>query len=278
MNEQRVTELDGFNKLVRGRDAVYLANENDVFVGRALILYGEYCQAEYELFDQLCPAGSFIAELGANCGAHTVRLAKKVGLGGQVVAYEPQPVVFQNLCGTISLNSLMNVNCLPYGLAAETGVLKIPALDYRQENNFGGISIDQVSDGTIPVPIHRFDDVYPYDRLDFLKIDVEGMERDVLIGASASIAKHQPIIYIENDNQEKSAALISWLFEAGYKLWWHRPLLFNADNYFQNAINIYGPTSSQNMLAIHNSISADIALPEITDINDFPVGHKNFVP
>jgi len=275
MNEPRVLDLIGFNKLVRGRDALYLANENDVYVGRALIQYGEYCHAEYDLFDRILGPDAFIAEIGANCGAHTVRMASKVGLRGRVVAFEPQPVVFQTLCGTIALNSLMNVDCLPYGLAAEPGSTKIPALDYRVENNFGGIGLDSSSNGNIPVPLCRFDEVYTYDKLDFLKIDVEGMERDVLIGARNTVQKLRPVIYVENDNQEKSPALITWLFDAGYRLWWHRPVLFNPDNYFGNSVNIYGAICSQNMLAVHGSVSTEIALPEITDIDDFPSTNFN---
>lgn len=267
---ERVLELDGFNRLVRGRDALYLANENDAFVGRSLITYGEYNQEEYDLMSRLVPPGSFVAEVGANIGAHTVRLAKHVGLAGRVVAYEPQPVVFQTLAGTIALNSLMNVDCLPCGLGAADGQVIFPPIDYRKPNNFGGLSLIGLTGSGTPVRIARFDDIYPYARLDFLKIDVEGMERDVLEGATETISRLQPLIYVENDQREKSPELIRWLFDAGYRLWWHLPALYNPDNHFGVAEDVFDGVRNVNMLGGHRDRPVNIAMTEVSDDREFP--------
>lgn len=266
----QVIDLDGFNKIVHGRDAMYLVNQNDTYVGQAILRYGEYGQQEFALLSSISGPGSVVAEIGANMGAHTVRLAKHVGMQGRVIAYEPQPVIFQSLCGTIALNSLMNVECYPYALSEKTGHLVLPALDYRQQNNFGGISFENAAEQGIPVPLNRFDDVYVLPRLDLIKIDVEGMELHVLKGAEDTIRKFRPVIYMENDQKLKSPDLLQWLFDHDYRVWWHTPALFNADNHFQNAENVYGNISSLNVLAIRRDAEANIALNEITDVNDFP--------
>jgi FkbM family methyltransferase len=265
-----VTRLDGFNVLVNGRDAYYLANENDAYVGRSLIEYGEYGQEEFELLSKLVQAGSYVVEIGANIGAHTVRLAKSVGLSGRVVAFEPQPVVFQTLAGTMSLNSLMNVDCLPYGVGREPGQVMFPAIDYRKPNNFGGLGLTDLPEGANPVRIVTLDEIYAYDRLDFLKIDVEGMELDVLIGAQRCLQKFQPALYVENDIPEKSPELIRHLFDVGYRLWWHLPALFNPDNYFSKSENHFENTRSVNMLGLPKDRAVDIALTEIQSPNEFP--------
>lgn len=270
MNEPKILDFDHFNKIVHGRDAVYVANANDIYVGQALIRYGEYGQQEFGLLSAVTGQGSVIAEIGANMGAHTVRLAKHVGLQGRVVAYEPQPVMFQALSGTIALNGLMNVDCFPYALSSTTGFLNIPNLDYRQQNNFGGISFEKPAEGGLPVPQNRFDDVFVLPRLDMMKIDVEGMELEVLKGAEELTSKFRPIIYMENDNQPKSAALLQWLFDHDYRVWWHTPALFNPENYFGNAENVFGNVCSLNVLAIRRDANAEIALKEITDVNEFP--------
>lgn len=270
MNSNRVIDLDGFNKIVHGRDASYIANANDTYVGQALIEYGEYGQQEFALLSAITSAGSVIAEIGANMGAHTVRLAKHVGLQGRVVAFEPQPVMFQALCGTIALNGLMNVDCFPYALSSETGHLQIPHLDYRQQNNFGGISFERPAEGGLPVPMNRFDDVFVLPRLDMMKIDVEGMELSVLKGAEAMVSKFRPVIYMENDNKPKSPALLQWLFDHDYRVWWHTPALYNAENYFQNPKNAYGSVCSLNVLAIRKDADASIGLNEVTDASAFP--------
>ncbi len=267
---KQAIDLDGFNKIVHGRDATYLVNQNDTYVGQALLRYGEYGQQEFALLSAITSPSSVIAEVGANMGAHTVRLAKHVGMQGRVVAYEPQPVMFQALCGTIALNSLMNVDCYPYALSSEAGQLVIPALDYRQQNNFGGISFVTPADQGLTVPLNRFDDVYQLPRLDLMKIDVEGMELSVLNGAETMINKFRPVIYMENDHQSNSPALLQWLFDHDYRVWWHAPALFNADNFFQNAENIYGSVSSLNVLAIRRDADTNIGLTEVTDVNSFP--------
>lgn len=260
----------GFNRIVRGRDAVYLVNENDAYVGRSLIEYGEYCEQEFDILKQMCGPGSFVAEVGANIGAHTVRMAKHVGLSGRIVAYEPQPVVFQALCATVALNSLMNVDCYPFALAEAEETARFPAINYYVANNFGGINFESLPEGTIPVPVRRFDDSYLHDRLDLLKLDVEGMELRVLKGARKSIERFHPYIYLENDNREKSAALISWLFEADYRLWWHTPALYSPGNFFANSENVFAGVHSINMLGVHSSLTTTVPLKEVTSADEFP--------
>src|SRR5262249_42775148 len=86
-----------------------------------------------------------------------------------------------------------------------------------------------------------------------MKIDVEGMEQQVLEGAKSVLTAHQPILYVENDRLEKSADLIGWLINKGYRLYWHLPRLFSATNYFDRTENIYGKTVSVNMICIPRS-------------------------
>lgn len=266
----RITELDGFNVLVRGRDALYIANRNDIFVGRALCLYGEYAEEEYRVLDTIAQPGCVVVDVGANLGTHAVRLAKKVGLGGRVIAVEPQPPLFQAMAGTMAINGLMNVDCWPYILSDAAGRTVLPALDYRAENNFGGIGFQADAEAGIVVPKVRFDDVFHLPRLNLMKIDVEGMELDVLHGAEASIAAHRPALYLENDRSDASPALLQWLFDADYRVWWHFPKLFNPQNAFGNTENIYGSAVSMNVLAMPKEATVQIDWPEATDANWFP--------
>ncbi len=269
----KIITLDGFTHIVHGRDATYVALETDYYVGRSLLTYGEYCEQEIEILKHLSTVGNYVAEIGANSGAHAVRLAKHITQSGRLVAVEPQPVLFQAMAATMSVNSLMNVDCLPYALSAEPGMLALPSFDYAKLNNFGGISMIDLPPGSIAVPKHRFDDIYFYEQLNLIKIDVEGMELDVLKGAAKSIEKHHPNIYLENDRRESSPALIQWLFDAGYKLWWHQPALFNPDNYFGHAEDIFGDIRSINMVCVHESLPTETGMTAINTVDDYPFVH-----
>ena len=95
-------------------------------------------------------------------------------------------------------------------------------------------------------------------RLDLLKADVEGMEQAVLEGASATIERCRPLLYVENDREEKSAALLACLQSMGYVGYAHAPPLYSPANYFGEANNPFGNIISMNVLAIHQSVPTNI--------------------
>lgn len=260
--EYRVVDGE-MNRLVRGRHGLTLYNKHDKYIGRSLDQYGEFSQLEVELFEQVIRPGSVVVEAGANIGVHTVPLARLVGETGRVHAFEPQPTVFQTLCANVALAGLTNVLCHHSAVGDAAGAIVVPSIDYRQENNFGGLALGEFQQGE-KVPVVTIDSLN-LPACHFLKADVEGMELAVLRGAKGTIEKFKPILYVENDRQEKSAALVQQIRELGYKLYWHRPPLFNLGNYFENRENIFGTVISANMLCIHGSVKSSISgLKEVT--------------
>ena len=223
-------------------------NVNDIYIGRSLHEYAEFSEGEVEVFLQAVKPGQVVLEVGANIGAHTVWFAKAVGPSGAVMAFEPQRLVFQTLFANIAINSLPNVHCLNVAVSSSPGQLHVPVLDARIENNFGGIGLGSYTSGEI-VPVITIDGMN-ISRCNFLKIDVEGMELDVLKGAAKTIARLMPVLYVENDRPEKSDELIRYIDSLGYNLYWHRPPYFNPDNYAGNTENIFGNLVSLNMLCV----------------------------
>lgn len=274
-SSNKVEQLPGFNKLVRGRHGLYIANENDVFIGRALIHYGEYSELEWNLLEQFCKPGRVVVEVGANIGCHTVAIGKAVGASGRVVAIEPQPVTFQALCANLALNSLTNVDAINCGCGSNRQTLSLPRIDYAHEGNFGAVGLQgyTTTASSISIDIQRLDDLLaPYKMVNLLKIDVEGMESEVIEGASEVIRAFRPTMYVENDRPQKSRMLIDLIRGMGYRIWWHIPPCFNPDNYFANTHNLYPDIGSFNMLCIHSTIAANIAgLDEVVDGTHHPL-------
>lgn len=222
---------------------------HDRFIGRSLAVYGEWSELECALFAQVLGPGQVAVEVGANIGVHTLHLAKLVGPQGMVLAFEPQRVLFYLLCANLALNEQFHVRA--YGLAVgdSVGLAKVPPVNYGRDGNFGGVSLstaDAAGEDVQLVTLDRF----TLPSLQLLKIDVEGMEREVLLGARETIARHRPLIYVENDRQEKSPQLIGLLQQLGYDLHWHVPSLFNPDNFAGRRDNIFGQIRSINMLGI----------------------------
>jgi FkbM family methyltransferase len=237
-----------FNRVKECRSGTMLYNVNDIYIGRSLELYGEWSKDETDLFKQVIRPGMAVVEVGANIGAHTVFLAQAVWPAGWVLAFEPQRIVFQTLCANLALNSIINVDARQVAVGDANGTLLVPMFDFSKENNFGGVWLGTHTKGE-PVPVVTLDSLNLI-RCDFLKIDVEGMEKQALDGAVATIARFKPVMYVENDRPDKSAELIRAIDALGYQMFWHMAPLFRADNHAGNPQNVFGDVVSANMFCI----------------------------
>ena len=243
---------DAFNKLQECKHGQMLYNVNDQYIGRSLDLYGEFSEGEIDLFRQLGKPGQVIVEVGANIGAHTVFLAQQVGMTGRVLAFEPQRLVFQTLCANLALNNIANVLAFQQAVGATPGEIVVPLLDWRREQNFGELALGQYQEGE-RVPVTTIDS-FNLPRCDFIKVDVEGMEIEVLKGATQTIARTRAFLYVENDRRDKAPALVRFIDSLGYDMFWHAPPLFNPDNYRKNTENVFGQIVSLNMFCMHKSV------------------------
>jgi FkbM family methyltransferase len=239
---------------------------HDAYIGRSLHVYGEYSEGELELFRQLLRPGDVAVDVGANIGALTVGLGRMVAPGGAVIAFEPQRTIFDILRQNLQSNGLANVTAYRRAVGSQPGSIRVPPLDYAGPENFGGVSLggahgDQVEVVTL--------DSLNLPRLRLLKVDVEGMEHEVVLGAQATIARLQPALYIENDRNDRSRALISLLFDIGYRLWWHITPLFNPENFFRHPRDVFGNVASFNMIGFPRRDPPAIQLPEILSPDDF---------
>lgn len=271
MSRSRLLETDGFNNLAKVEEGYYLYNQNDIYIGRAIEKYGEFSSLEMQVLKQLCAPSDVVIEVGANIGGHTVGLARRVGQQGRVLAFEPQRLVFQTLCANVALNSLVNVDCYWAALGTKAGVVIVPEPNPAQQNNFGGLSLLGAQQGQ-QVDCFTLDRFISLPRVRLIKIDVEGMEADVLGGGLELIQKFKPFLYVENDRIEKSEALMHLISSLGYRMFWHLPPLFNADNYYAETENIYPGIVSVNMICVHQESPIKIdGFTEVTDFSHHPM-------
>lgn len=146
------------------------------------------------------PLNSVVVDGGANIGLISIPVAQAVReKGGVVHAFEVQRMLFYALCGSAALNDLENLRAHRIGLGEARAVLKVPPINYGVPQDFGMVSlINQAeSSGTDDVEIASIDEL-ALPRLDFLKLDVEGMEIDALKGARRMIEEHLPWCWIEH--------------------------------------------------------------------------------
>lgn len=264
-------ETGGCNELAPCHGGLMLFNRNDTYIGASLREYGEFSGEESELFRLIVQPGRTVLDVGANIGPHTVGLSRLVGSAGAVHAFEPQRLIFQLLCANVALNSCTNVFTHQAAVGAVSETLLVPWLDPAEPHNFGGLSLLGSRPGE-PVPVITIDSLGLPD-CQFIKLDVEGMETEALRGAVATIARLRPILYVENDRQARSVELIGLIQSYEYRLYWHLPPLYRANNFRAAARNIFGKKVSVNMICIPAEIpqSSLTNLREVTGPTDHVV-------
>ncbi|HUL56525.1 MAG TPA: FkbM family methyltransferase [Usitatibacter sp.] len=246
----RLLQGAGFNQLAQVAEGYCLYNVNDAYIGASIARYGESAGLETRLLAELCHPGDVVMDIGANIGVHTMAFARRVGPGGAVIAFEAQRLVFQSLCANVAINSLANVECHWAAVGARRGVLTVPELAFDRPNNFGGVSLAGAREGR-PVPVVALDDFAAIPRLRLVKVDVEGMEAEVIEGAAKLIARLRPILYVENDRVDSSPRLIRMIAALGYDMYWHVAPLFNPANFYGVAENAFPGLAAFNMLCVH---------------------------
>lgn len=246
-----------FNELAPTRHGPMLYHANDRYIGASLRKYGEFSPGEGRLFAQILRPGDVVVEAGANFGAHTVHLSRLVGNEGAVFAFEPQRLVFQCLCANLAINGLSNVQAIHAALGSRRGALLVPVIIPDADSySYGSYSALDHDEGE-PVQMHTIDTL-GLGRCSMLKVDVEGMETDVLRGASALIRKTRPVLYVENDRFEWSEELLNLMFGWRYDLWWHLPSLFYTDNYNGDTEDIFPGVVSLNVLGVPTERKLDL--------------------
>lgn len=158
--------------------------------------------------------GVVALDCGANIGVHSVEWAKLMKDWGSVIAVEAQERVFYALAGNITLQNCFNARAIWAAVSNVPGELSFPEPDYRAQGSFGSFElkprvgtefIGQAIDYAKPTSTVKtiMIDGMGLERLDLLKIDVEGMEAEALQGGVETIRRCKPILFVETIKSDK---------------------------------------------------------------------------
>jgi FkbM family methyltransferase len=170
------------------------------FIGQSL-LDGGYETVESDFAANFLKPGMTVLDVGAHRGFHTLLFSRKVGKHGHVLSFEPSPPDGKRLRLHLKLNQCRNVEVIQCALGEEDGAANLYAVPANSVLN----SLRPPSTGfptcTIPVPVRKLDGVLshaPFQRVDFMKLDVEGGELGVLKGAEQLLSTvPRPVILCE---------------------------------------------------------------------------------
>jgi len=177
------------------------------------------------------PSGSIILDIGANFGVHSLVLADSIK-NSTIYAIEGTDFAFEKLSKNIKLNSHLN-NILPeqiYLSSEEKNTAisvsaswNVKFIQDKKRNKLDGGFAKDITNAQW-LSLDKWIDLKNLDRVDFIKLDVDGNELDVLMSAQLTIKRFAPLIYIElspihfEKNPLVFDEMITLLVGHGYKL------------------------------------------------------------
>lgn len=259
IEDRNVLNVGRLNVVVRVRDGLLCLNRYSP-IGRSILFYGEHGHNELAFCGQFLKKGDVVFDVGAHQGTHSLTFARTVEESGAVYSFEPQRIMFQNLCASVALNSLANVYAFNNAVGEDAGSVRIVSYDYAKRAHFSGMKISAENTGEeIPlIALDSFAQSRGLNQVNFLKIDVEGMELSVLLGAQKLVSSNRPIVYCEyhhvsGSNEAHAAKLREFFVSRDYAMFLHEPLGFNAQNYYGYAADRFKGGKDHNAICIHSS-------------------------
>jgi FkbM family methyltransferase len=228
--EHRIDRPIDFRWYERLRIRLYLGND----LSLCLYVLGAFEPNEFVFLRSALEPGMVVLDGGANEGLFSLYAARRVGSSGAVLAVEPSTREFERLEANVALNRLDNVRAFKLALGSRVGEARLAVARSRHAgmnaidagDPGGGLADWAASRET--VDLETIDELVArsgLERLDLVKLDVEGSEVDALDGARATIERFQPTILLEAEEARLASQgrskqdLVQALGELGYELW-----------------------------------------------------------
>ena len=269
-----VTDNNKKVTIVITRLGTFVFPVEDEVIAKSMQLYGEWAGIELSVIENFIRAGDVVLDIGGYYGTHAISFAEMVGSAGRVITFE---------------GSIANFDVLRENVVAYSG---LGIIEPRQEilsassEDLFELAINPTNFGAShPLRSSSFDkcaqlsgsslDQINFEMVNFIKIDVEGMEDQVLRGAQALLRKFSPIVFFRVNTIEGGRLTISAFVGHNYDFFGCVTPLYNRNNAFNNEKNIFGNATECGVFAIPTNSSVEVIkalsnlnLPKISTPDD----------
>jgi len=228
----------------------YLPDHDDA--GRSLSWYGEWLEPQLKLLTDLIRLEQTVMEVDAGVGAHSIALARAVGLDGHLIVYESQPKQKSILIQNIQANRATNVTIMQRSL---TGI----RASESDRNDAINVPERTLESGQVVDRTETLDDLR-LERLDWLKLNESARAGELLEGGRETLWRLRPRIFARVADEAASRSLAEHLKLVGYQCWRTSAPLFNPDNFYRHDQDVFSGRKAHAILAIPEEIDVDVAL------------------
>lgn len=226
MNEEKIEygalkiEQGQQKSLYKTNDGINLWLGGNSSIDQGIIASGRWENETTQLFTQLINQNDTVIDIGANIGYYSTLFSKLVGPKGKVIAFEPTNYYYKLLNENISVNVLNNIEVVKKGLSNISQELEIyideSSATLHQPFDFYIKEKEKISLTTLDNYIVSLN----LDKIDLIKIDVDGHDQFVLDGAMKTIRRYKPLIIIEISHiHYLEAGVTAWDFYEKLKAW-----------------------------------------------------------
>jgi FkbM family methyltransferase len=193
-------------------------------IGRAILRLGVYDLCVSESICRLLDPGESAIDVGANLGYMTSLMAAKVGKSGSVESFEPHPDLYAKLSRNADRWRVdgveRTVSMSAVALSSHDGFATLRVPDEGFRDNEGLASLERYKEAKgIVVPTRRLDAAVVAKQISLIKIDVEGHELAVLLGAGALVTSRQIRDIIFEEEATYPTPTTEYLEQQGYKIY-----------------------------------------------------------
>jgi FkbM family methyltransferase len=201
--------VQGIDLIAKTRHEIgCLINTKDL-IGWNIFFFGQYEKNTNNTLEQYVKEGDVVIEAGANIGSETVLLSKYTGQTGMVHAFEPSPYVLERLQCNVMLNTVYK-NVKMYGLAVGDENKDVTFYIFPKQYHNSGIGGKYANwENSTPITVKQVSlDNWAKEqgiqKVDLIKMDIQGAEMELLRGADEIISKYKPKIFLEaHENKEE---------------------------------------------------------------------------
>ena len=198
----------------------------------AIYVLGGFELRTLRRYRQIVHDGNIVLDIGANVGAHTLPLATLVGEQGRVFAFEPTRYAIDKLMRNLDLNPALakrvtarqimlaanEVDALPAGIYSSWPLERLADVHPDHQGRL------MSTQGATVTTLDRFVREAGLTRVDFIKLDVDGNEHDVLLGARETLTRFNPTLLMElapcvhDSSPGRFERILQFLWDLGFEI------------------------------------------------------------
>ncbi len=205
------------------KDGLVIFISTKDIIGWKIYFFGEYETDTNNVLEKYIKPDDVVIEAGANIGSETLLIARMLKQG-RIYAFEPNPYTFERLKINASINELHNISAFDYALGESDTTIQFNiypknfcnsgmSSKYMETSNTRKIDVTQKK-------LDSFLKENNINKVDFIKMDIQGAEMDMIAGAAETIARHKPTIFTEAcEPYNDTKVLFDTLKNAGYNVY-----------------------------------------------------------